>query len=255
MATGTAEHNEGAVPGTNGTAEPGGHTGAEGGTAAPPVQAAPKARAVAKSVDQDEDDSEFGKGFRKGARSAKREFHEELEREQGAKLQDILTEWKAYREAHSKGEKAESAEVTKLQRQLAQAQEAQKQKDAKISELFSENTSYKVTAPIKDAVARVHPKSEKYAAYFVTEMQRRVKLDDDGELTVLSPEGKPQHKLSLDDLAKELAEAMPDLVTPPRTGTGVRPAAPSVQSRESSNGNGQMSRQDRINALARLTGR
>ncbi len=241
--------------------EPGGSTGGEGGTPTAPVQArTPRAgnKPPERGMDDIPDevaDRLYAKGFKAG----RREALTSLEQEHGAPVKDILTEWKSLKESHAKGERTESAEMTKLQRQLAQAQETIKAKETALTTLASEVAGYKITQPIAAAVTRVQPKNERYASILTAEMQRRVKLDDDGELTVLSIEGKPQHKSTLDDLAKEIAESMPDLVAPPRAGVGVSPSAPPVQPRAGakpqSNGRGVVPLDEAAARIAQFLGR
>lgn len=226
--------------------EPGATTGGERSTPAAPAQA--ERRAGNKPQDGGDD---VDRWFAKGARAAKRELHEEIEREHGAPLKSIIEEWKGFREAQASGKQTESAEITKLQRQLAHWQGQMKTKDDSIASLTAEVNGFKVTQPIMAAVRRVNPKSERYEAILVSEVAKRVKLDDDGELTVMSPDGRPQHKSTLDDLCKEVADAMPDLVTPPRVGTGVKPQVPQLQREAAPNGS-PISRAERIAALSKL---
>lgn len=236
---------------------PGGQQGGSGAPVAPGQAASGRAGTTSRTGQQTSDDPEFDRAFAKGRKAGKREVHEEIEQAHGKPIAVIIDEWKHYVEAAAKGERAESAELTKLQRQIAQAQAGHRERDDRIAALTTELDGYRVTTPIQSAVRRVSPKSERYEQILVAEMRRRVKLDDDGELTVLSAEGKPLHKLSLDDLARELAESMPDLVTPPRTGTGVRPAAPVVQPADAGRGvatgaNAKPQRAERIAILQKI---
>lgn len=259
MSAPSEKHPGAAAPDPNGgttNPEPGANTGGEGSAPTAPAQAGPAPRA-AKQQDHGSDSPEVDRWFAKGARAGKREVYEEVEKDHGVPLRQILDEWRGYRDAAAKGEKVESAELTKLQRQLAHVQEQVKIKDTQINAQSAEINGYKVTQPIVAAVRRVGPRSERYESILVSEVARRVKLDDDGELTVLSVEGKPLHKSTIDDLVKEVAESMPELVNPPRAGTGVKPAAPAIQSAgPAPSGAGyQQQRADRVSAIQRVWAR
>lgn len=245
-----AEKDEGQGSGTpaqNPVSEPGGQAGGEGGTPSATGQ-----RGTAAGGNQSTDQDLYDRGFDKGTRAGKRELYESIEKEHGVSFKDLVAQWKEAREAVGKAEQKENAELVKLQRVAAGHEQTVQQLREQNQALAVELGRYRITLPIKEAVAKLAPPKPEYAAVLEREIASRVKLDDDGELTVLTKDGKPNHKATLDTLAKEVAEALPDLVTPPRTGVGVTPHAAAVTRSQPQQAGKELPVEERVSALQKL---
>jgi hypothetical protein len=233
-------------PAQNGVPELTGKTGGDGGTPAAPAQ-----RGDA-TVSQSPDKDRFDEGFDKGRRASWRDFQEKFQQEHGVSYKDAVADWKKLRNADKKQDKQENAELVQLQRAAAQHEETVKKLQEQLTTLTTEVGMYRVTTPIREAIAKLGPRKPEYVPVLEREIASRVKLDDDGELTVLAADGKPNHKASLDDLAKEIADALPDLVTPPREGVGVTPGATTVTRSPKPRTGQAPSLEERVSALSKL---
>jgi len=172
-----------------------------------------------KPTDQDIVDRYFSKGYKR----AKADINKEIKEAYGSDLDAILEDYKALKET-GKTSKSEDSELAALKREHAKLAKELETVRPIVSQQEAKLREYQIQTPIREAVIKASPRKPEYQKVLEREIATRVRLDADGELTILTPDGKDAHQLTLDDLVSEVTAQYPDLVNQaPKPGHGSIP--------------------------------